>query len=209
MTEKRYEAIICDLGNVLIDFDHNIAVRKLLKYTPKKEKDIYNLFFDSPFTKLYEEGKVSSEEFFKRVKDALSLNIDYNTFFLIWNNIFFETPANIKMHDFLRSIKSRYKLVLVSNLNKTHFEFLRERMGILKEFDKLLLSYEVGARKPAPEIYKKALESVNTPISKALYIDDRKDLIEKAGKLGLKGIVFKDEASIDEIRKEIRGCQAI
>ena len=203
MIQNKYEAIICDLGNVLINFDHNIAVKKLLKHTPKKESDIYDLFFDSPLTKLYEEGKVSSGEFFKRVKESLDLNIDYDTFLAIWNDIFFETPLNIKMHDFLKRAKSRYKLVLLSNINKTHFEFIREKMGILKEFDRLVLSYEEGFRKPAPEIYKAALESVNIAYSKALYIDDREDLIEKAGKLGLKGIVFKDEASIERIKKEL------
>lgn len=203
MINKKYEAIICDLGNVLINFDHNIAVRKILKYTPKKESDIYDLFFDSPFTKLYEEGKVSSDEFFKRVKESLDLTIDYDTFLPIWNNIFFEMPLNIKIHDFLKSVKSKYKLVMLSNINKAHFEFVREKMSILKEFDKLILSYKVGFRKPAPEIYKIALDSVNIAYSKAIYIDDREDLISAAGKLGLKGIVFRDEESLEKIKKEL------
>ena len=203
MINKKYEAIICDLGNVLINFDHNIAVRKILKYTPKKESDIYDLFFDSPFTKLYEEGKVSSDEFFKRVKESLGLTIDYDTFLPIWNNIFFEMPLNIKIHDFLKSVKSKYKLVMLSNINKAHFEFVREKMSILKEFDKLILSYKVGFRKPAPEIYKIALDSVNIAYSKAIYIDDREDLISAAGKLGLKGIVFRDEESLEKIKKEL------
>jgi len=204
MINKKYEAIICDLGNVLINFDHNIAVKKLLKYTPKKESDIYDLFFDSPITELYEEGKISSDEFFKRVKDALDLTIDCDTFLPIWNDIFFEIPLNIKLHDFLKSVKSKYKLVMLSNINKTHFEFVREKMSILKEFDKLILSYEEGFRKPAPEIYKAALGSVKIAYSKAIYIDDREDLISAAGKLGLKGIVFKDEKSLEEIKKELR-----
>ncbi len=203
MVENRYEAIICDLGNVLINFDHNIAVKKLLKHTPKNKEDIYNLFFDSPFTKLYEEGKISLDEFFKRIKDALNLDIDCAHFLPIWNDIFFEIPLNIKLHDFLKSVKSKYKLVLLSNINKTHFEFVRRKMSILKEFDKLILSYEVGFRKPTPEIYKAALESVNVFVSKVLYIDDRKDLIEKAGKLGLKGVIFRNEESLEEIKKEL------
>lgn len=201
MVENKYEAIICDLGNVLINFDHRIAVKKILSLTPKK--DIYNLFFDSPFTKLYEEGKLSSDEFFRRIKKSLDLNIDYSTFLPIWNEIFFETPLNIKMHNFLRSIKSRYKLVMLSNINKTHFEFIRAKMSILDEFDRLIVSYEEGVRKPHPEIYKRALQSVNTLPSKTLYIDDREDLVSAAGKLGIKGIVFKGEVSIEQIKKEL------
>ncbi|MFC1624429.1 HAD family hydrolase [Candidatus Omnitrophota bacterium] len=205
MIENKYNAIICDLGNVLIDFDHNIAAKKIMACTPKKEKDIYDLFFDSPITKLYEEGKISPDEFFRKVKDSLKLDMDYNNFLPIWNEIFFETPINIKMHNFLKRVKARYKLIMLSNLNKTHFEFLNKKMGIFGEFDRLILSYEVGFRKPAPQIYKAAMDSVKTVPSRAFYIDDRRDLIEAASKLGIKGIAFDGEQAFEEIVKELEG----
>ena len=62
----------------------------------------------------------------------------------------------------------------------------------------------MGFRKPAPEIYKMALESTNTIPSRILYIDDRQDLIEAASRLGIKGIVFDNERAIERIVKEIR-----
>ena len=203
MKKTKYDMIICDLGNVLINFDHRIAVRRILEYTPKKEDEIYELFFDSPFTGLYEEGKISSDEFFQRVKGFLELDMGRDGFFSIWNDIFFETPINIKMQNFLRSIKSRYKLIMMSNLNETHFEFLKKKMGIFSEFDKLVLSYEVGFRKPAPQIYKCALDFAQTQASRAFYIDDREDLIASAAGLGIKGIVFDGEPAFEKITKEI------
>ena len=206
MGQNRYDAIICDLGNVLIDFDHRIAVRRILEHTPKKEEDIYDLFFDSGLTELYEEGRIDPDEFFHRVKDFLKLDMERDGFFPIWNDIFFETPKNIKMQDFLREARTRYKLILVSNLNKTHFEFLKTRMDIFGEFNKLVLSYEVGHRKPDPEIYRRALESARTTASRAFYIDDRKDLIEAAAKLGIKGIVFDGAGAFEKIVKELRPC---
>lgn len=203
MKQNGYDAIICDLGNVLVNFDHRIAVRKILENTPKKEEDIYNLFFDSGLTELYEEGKITPEDFFSRVKETLELKIDYNTFMPIWNEIFFEAPLNKKMQAFLRKIKPRYKLIMLSNLNKTHFEFLNKKMDIFKEFDSLILSYEVGFRKPAPQIYNAALESVKTVPEKVFYIDDRKDLVKAASMLGIKGIVFNGESAFKEVEKEL------
>ncbi len=202
--KNRYDAIICALGNVLIDFDHRIAVRRILEHTPKKEEDIYDLFFDSGVTELYEEGRIDPDEFFRRVKDFLKLDMDRDGFFQIWNDIFFETPKNIKMQDFLREARARYKLVLVSNLNKTHFEFLKTRMDIFGEFNKQVLSYEVGHRKPDPEIYRRALESARTTASRAFYVDDRKDLVEAAAKLGIKGIVFDSDGAFEKIIKELK-----
>ena len=203
MKQNKYDVIICDLGNVLINFDHRIAVKRILEYTPKKEEEIYELFFDSPLTGLYEEGKITSDDFFRRVKGFVKLDMERDSFFSIWNDIFFETPINIKMQNFLRSIKSRYKLIMMSNLNETHFEFLKKKMGIFSEFDKLVLSYEVGFRKPAPQIYKCALDFAQTQASRAFYIDDREDLIASAAGLGIKGIVFDGEPAFEKITKEI------
>ncbi|MBU3912308.1 MAG: HAD-IA family hydrolase [Candidatus Omnitrophica bacterium] len=198
---KKYDAILCDLGNVLINFDHRIAVRKILRYTPKNEEEIYSLFFDSSFTELYEEGKIDPAEFFRRVKKTIKLDLDYDEFFLIWNDIFFETPLNKKMQDFLKKVTSVYKLVMISNLNVTHFGFLKKQMDIFKEFDSLILSYETGCRKPAPEIYRAALASVRASSDKAFYIDDRQDLIEAASGLGIKGIVFDNENAFEKIER--------
>lgn len=204
MIQKKYDAIICDLGNVLVDFDHRIAVKRILCCTPKKEEDVYNLFFDSGLTEAYEEGKIDTNEFYHRVKEFLELDMEDDEFFPVWNDIFFETGLNLKMHDFLRKIKSKYKLIMVSNLNVTHFEFLKERMnGIFSEFDRLVLSYEVGFRKPAPEIYKVALDFAKTKPSRTFYIDDRKDLVEAAAKLGIKGIVFDGNGAFERLVKEL------
>ena len=202
--QTKYDVIICDLGNVLVNFDHRIAVKKIMRYTPKAEKDIYNLFFDSGITELYEEGRISSSEFFSRVKDALELNMNGDSFFPVWNDIFFETELNLKVRDLLRKIRPRYKLVMLSNLNMTHFEFLRKTMdGVFNEFHKLVLSYEVGFRKPAPQIYKVALDFAKASPERAFYIDDRRDLVDAAAGLGIKGVVFDDERAFDRIRREL------
>ena len=203
MVKNKYDAIFCDLGNVLVNFDHRIAVKKILALTPKKEEDIYQLFFDSGITKDYEEGKITSLDFFKRVKESLGLKIDYGMFLPIWNDIFFETPLNMRFQSFLKSIKDRYKLVMISNINETHFRFLKEKMPIFQEFDKLILSYEVGFRKPSPEIYNAALMAVGAKNSDAFYIDDRLDLIEAASGLGIKGATFNGEESFKKIKSEL------
>ena len=203
MTKNKYEAIFCDLGNVLINFDHRIAVKKILTNTKKNEHDIYQLFFDSGITKDYEEGKISSSDFFKKVRDSLNLDIGNEKLLPIWNGIFFETSLNKKIQAFLAKVKEKYKLVMISNINETHWEFLKNKIPIFSKFDKLILSYEVGFRKPAIEIYNAALESVKTAPSKAFYIDDRKDLIEAASKFGIKGMSFDGEEAFRKIKAEL------
>jgi len=204
MSGYKYDAIFCDLGNVLVNFDHRIAVKRILRRAQKSEQDIYQLFFDSGLTKDYEEGKISSSDFFERIKNLLELDMDYDDFLPIWNDIFFEAPLNKKMQGVVMAIKGRYKLVMISNINETHYRFLEKKMPVFREFDKLILSYEIGFRKPAKEIYDAALKSVDTAPSRVFYIDDRQDLIDAASKFGIKGMAFNSEESFKKIVKELR-----
>jgi glucose-1-phosphatase len=211
MSSNKYDVIFCDLGNVLINFDHKIAVRKILYGTLKNEQEIHQLFFDSNLTKDYEEGKISSLDFFKKVKDSLGLDADYNksmsiwytNFLPIWNNIFFEVTLNKNMQNLIREAKGQYKLVMISNINETHFEYLKNVMPIFKEFDKFILSYQIGFRKPAKEIYDAALKSVNAEPSKVFYVDDRADLVKAALSFGINGIVLNGEEAFKKIEKEL------
>lgn len=203
MKNRKYDTIFCDLGNVLIDFDHHVAVRKVLSYTTMKEGDIYQLFFDSSITKLYEEGKIDSGEFFQMVKDSAGLNMSSKAFFPIWNNIFFETGLNKNIHNLLKRLKAGYKLIMISNINESHYKFLKKKMRIFNVFDEIVLSYEVGFRKPAYEMYKAALDASGSKFNKVFYIDDRKDLIEAAMKFGIKGVVLDGEEAFERIEKEL------
>ena len=54
--KNKIKAVIFDLGNVLVGFDHRIAVKKILRHTSKSTREIYDLFFDSPFTREFEKG---------------------------------------------------------------------------------------------------------------------------------------------------------
>ena len=65
--------ILCDLGNVLVNFDHTIAVRRILKFTNLPFDKLYQLFFDSPIIKDFEEGRLTSPQFFKKISKKLQL----------------------------------------------------------------------------------------------------------------------------------------
>ncbi|MBU2540362.1 MAG: HAD-IA family hydrolase [Candidatus Omnitrophica bacterium] len=187
----KYKLIIVDLGNVLINFNHWIAANKLLKYSSKSLDAIHTLFFDSPTLKDFEEGKMTPEDFFLAVKEDLGLDIDYERFLPIWNDIFYLTPDNLAVHKLLSTLKTQYKIVLLSNINQLHFEYLQNNFNIFDPFNRLVLSYKIGLRKPAPEIYRHALDLFSVRPEQAFYIDDRDDLIAAAKLLSIPAVVFK------------------
>ncbi len=185
------KAVIFDLGNVLIDFDHTIAAKKISMFADKTPQEIFNLFFDSGLTALFEEGKIAPLNFFSEVKKMLNLELEYNQFLPIWNEIFFLTEKNQAVYNLAKILKDHYKIALLSNINVLHFEYLKKNFSVFDVFHNIVTSFEVGYRKPDPLIYKKTLDLLKATPQNTFYTDDMAELTEKACRLGIRGFVFR------------------
>ncbi len=193
------KAVIFDLGNVLIDFDHMIAAQKLSGFTDKTGNEIFNLFFDSELTELFEEGKVSPRGFFSSVKETLKLRLDYDEFVPIWNQIFFFSEKNLMVYNLALNLKNRYKTAVLSNINILHFEYIKKAFPALGAFQ-IITSFELGFRKPKAEIYHKSLELLGVSPGDCFYTDDRPEFVESARGLGIKAAIFKD---VEQLKKDL------
>jgi len=200
MDNSSIKAIVFDLGRVLVDFDHWISAKRLKDFCDSSEEEIYQLFFDSELTCLFEEGKISPLEFFDEVKKILKLKIDYPQFLPIWNEIFFFNPQNQAVYNLAKKLKSNYPVCLASNINVLHFEYLKNKFSIFDIFDKIFLSYEIKARKPSLLMYRTILESLSLSPQEVFYTDDRPPLVESAQKLGIKSFVF---LGVDKLKKDL------
>lgn len=196
---------LCDLGNVLVNFDHRLAVRRILPFTQMTFREVYELFFDSPLVKDYEEGRVSSRRFFEGVKELLGLRgISYKTFVALWSEIFFDNKEIVGL---LKELRRDYRLHMISNINELHYSYIKKFFPkSLAVFDKLILSYEVGERKPHPKIYRAAVEGHGYRAEDALYVDDREDLIQAAAQMGIQGIIFK---GTDHLRAQLKAMKVL
>ncbi len=194
------KAIIFDLGNVLVDFDHNIAAKKISLLCGRSPKEIFDFFFDSELTGIFEEGKIAPEEFFSKVKDEFNLKLAYNEFLPIWNDIFFLSDKNRAVYSLIKNLKPGYKIALLSNINILHFTYLKDNFFVFDVFHKLFLSFELKLKKPDPLIYKKAVDILGVPAQEAFYTDDRQDLVEEARRLGIRGFTFK---GIEQLNKDL------
>jgi len=88
-----------------------------------------------------------------------------------------------------------YKIAVLSDQWPVSKEALMPKK-LYKEFDEVVVSCDVGARKPNPEIYKILLKKLNLPAKKCLFIDNQKWNLVPAKKLGFKIILFKDNKQL-------------
>ncbi len=202
MGNHNIKAVIFDLGNVLIDFDHMIAAKRISKFTDKTPQEIFNLFFDSELTALFEEGKITALNFFSEVKKILNSKLDYAEFLPIWNEIFFLSERNQAVYNLAKILKNHYKIALLSNINILHFDYLKKNFSVFDAFHHIITSFESGTRKPDPLIYKKTLDLLEAAPQDTFYTDDRAEFIEKARNLGIRGFVFRDA---EQLKRDFSG----
>jgi HAD superfamily hydrolase (TIGR01509 family) len=195
---RSIRAVIFDLGNVLIDVDHKISARRISRFTDKTPQEIFDFFFDSELTGLFEEGKISGEDFFLKIKETLKAEIGYAEFLPIWNEIFFLHEDNRAVYNLAKDLKNQYRLALLSNTNILHFDYLKKNFPIFDPFDHLIVSFEVGFRKPHHRIYHQALELLGVMPEETFYTDDRRELIQAANSLGISGFVFEGAKRLEK-----------
>ncbi|MFN2507576.1 MAG: HAD-IA family hydrolase [Chthoniobacterales bacterium] len=73
--------------------------------------------------------------------------------------------------DVLRTLHPRFNLSVISNFDG-RLRMILEQLGISKFFAQLVISSEIGADKPDPLIFQRALELAGVSASEALYVGD-------------------------------------
>ena len=200
-----HKVILFDLGSVIINFDMNISSAKMAALSGRPQSEVFSLFFDSEISGLHESGALSGLEFYRKIKDALTLTLSFEEFKEIWNNIFWENAPVCRL---VRALHKKYRVLLLSNVGQLHYEYIDSTFPIMREFDEKIASYKVGVRKPDARIYRLAIEISGARPDQIIYIDDRKELVDAALKLGISAIWYN---GIDDLVDDLveRGVKAI
>ena len=185
---RQYSAIVFDLGNVLIPFDYKIAIDKLNKIADglgnrfiEFYKSNYHLHRD------FERGLITESDFLKTMLKAAENKIDEETLKKYYADIF---SVNEDVVSLLPTLKEKYKLFLLSNTNSIHQKYGWQKYEFLTYFDEMILSHEVGSVKPEEKIYREVEKASGLPSEEHFYIDDIKEYVDAAIKLGWDSVQF-------------------
>jgi putative hydrolase of the HAD superfamily len=189
-----HKAIIFDLGRVLIDFDFKRGYQALEGMCPYRAAEIPGRLATCDLVERFETGLIEPRDFVAEMSAVLDLKIDYDRFCRIWSSIFTGTlvPENL-----LAGLAARYRLMLLSNTNAIHFEGLRASHPMLRHFHDLVLSYEVKAMKPRPEIFQAAIARAGCRAEECFYTDDVAAFVTAARNLGIDAVQFESAAQLE------------
>ncbi len=196
------EVVLLDLGNVLVHFSHLPIAQafsrcaSVERYRDPQEVIHYLFKGPEPAEDPFDEGRISPHEFYGRISLEMGLKISFGEFSLIWNSIFTERPGASEL---VASLKGRVGLHLLSNTNVLHFEHCLRQFPWLHLFDSWFLSYELGRKKPHPDVYRKVVEALDCSPERIVYFDDIEENLRPASSLGMKTVRVDPERSLEEL----------
>ena len=200
MAQAKFRAIIFDIGRVLIRVDVSRAMDGLASGLSLTPKELWSAIEKDPHWLDWQEGRISPRDWHLHITKRLGASLTFDQFTEVWNRAL--DPNPIHSEAFLEKLSKNYRLALLSNTDPIHMSNEEARFPFFRFFPMRIYSYRVGASKPNPVIYRKALQACKVRAGEAVYIDDVAAYAEAAQRLGMSGIVFQSPAQLQsDLRK--------
>lgn len=194
---------VFDLGNVFVSVEPERAISELMAFDLEIDAPSFlEKLSKSEASIQFQMGRITPKEFYRSIIAHLGEHIPFDTFRAIYQNIF--DPIQ-PMIDLLPRLSKAYTLVLLSNTDVLHIEYIDREYGFFHYFHHLLFSYEVQLVKPDPAIYQKALQLAGSKSGEAVYIDDKLENVMAAQDMGMAGIHFKNMRVFQEDWQKVVG----
>lgn len=160
--------LLFDIGKVLLDFDFQSSLSKLLPADHADPASSMAKLLDRKDE--FETGRIPLGDYTAWAIETLGTNATPEEFHHAWRNIF--TP-NLPMWQTARRLAATgHRLILFSNTNSIHCPWIFAAFPEFSLFHGSILSYEVDSIKPHPEIYHHAIDKYHLIPENTLYIDD-------------------------------------
>lgn len=194
---ENVEAIIFDLGGVILNIDYNLTSKAFIELGLENFDEIYA---QAAQTKLFDDietGKISGSYFINQLLPFLPKNTSPNKVVFAWNAMILDFPKH--RLEFLLKLKNKYKIYLLSNTNEIHLDAVNRSLSKASDlklndyFTKVYLSHEIKMRKPHGEIFDFVCKENNLLPQKTLFIDDTIRHIEGAKSIGINAHLLLNE----------------
>jgi len=183
------KTVIFDFGKVISFFDHRLASRRLAAWTDLPEPDLHAYLFGGALEDDYESGRLSTDAFLAKVHADCRLRCTTDELAQAYSDIFW---PNEDVCALLPRLKRDHRLLLLSNTNDLHARwFLPQYRAEFRSFDALVLSHEVGHRKPKREVFEHCQRLAGCAPDECLFIDDLPANVEGARAFGWQGLVYR------------------
>ncbi len=190
--------IIFDFGGVLGSEAHawETNFREILDLTGLTPKEIHKILSNHwPNLKT---GKEKVAIFWKDVYKQSKNKITKGKLEKIYNS---QISINKPVLNLAKQLKDRgFNLVILANASKEWINIKIKKFHLNKIFTKIYSSSSLGFGKPKPEAFTYVLNDLKVKAADVVFIDNQKNNIKTAKKLGIRSILFKN---LKQLKKDL------
>ena len=200
--------IIFDVGSVLLDWNMDQVLLNYFNNENTKEK-VKQEIFEHPSWIEMDRGIQDENSILESFscRTGLTMNEIHNLMDHVRMS-FYEMPIGLDLLNWV--VDEGHDVYCLSNMSKTNFLFLAKKFKFYGVFQNTIISGCVKKVKPEIEIYKYAVNSFGIIPDETLFIDDRVENIEAASKVGIHGIVYRDnDLCVREIKEWITNKELV
>ncbi|MDH3714451.1 MAG: HAD family phosphatase [Gammaproteobacteria bacterium] len=193
-----YDAILFDLGNVLIEWDPRHLYRKLFDGDETSMEHFLATVCTAEWNRQMDAGKPFAEA----VAELQQVHPDQSALIAAWHLRWDETlggaiEGSVQILAELR--KRGHRLYALTNWSAETFPVARRRFDFLSWFEAIVVSGEVGMSKPDPDIFELALERFRLTPARTLFIDDSEVNVATAQRLGVHAVHFQNAHQLQAV----------
>jgi HAD superfamily hydrolase (TIGR01509 family) len=183
----------------VIDFDFDRGMERMVGSCGLPAERFKEIVFAKDWIRPYERGEISTEAYHRYLCESGQLRMELAEFHQSWSAVFL--PELLVPEALLAHLAKRYPLILVSNTNASHVDYIARHYNVFPYFDARIFSHVVGALKPDPAIYEAAIAASGRPAEALFFIDDREENVRGAESMGIRAHQF---TSLPNLLKTLR-----
>ncbi len=204
MINNSKEAIIFDLGGVLLNLDYDLTEKAFISLGMTNFGESYSQLQQTHLFDRFERGEVSSFHFINQLLDRLPLGATANQVVHAWDAMILDFP--LKRLQFLEELSKKYRLFLLSNTNDLHIDAVRRSLekavghrNLEQYFEKTYFSSAIGMRKPDSNIFEFVCSENKLDPAKTIFIDDSPQHVEGAKLAGIEAILLEKNQEVSSL----------
>ena len=192
---SRIEAILFDLGNVVLEVDFRRTFRHWADSAEVPESVFYERWSEDEAYRAHETGALDFDAYVAALTDRLGVSMSPDAWLAGWNAVFVEPYPGVQAA--LRELSAILPLYAFTNTNPTHEATWRARYGNdLGHCEDIFVSSSMGLRTPEPAAFEWVTAAMGLAPERILFLDDIPENVAGAEQAGLTTVRTHGESEV-------------
>jgi putative hydrolase of the HAD superfamily len=189
------QALLFDLGGVLVDIDFSRALANWASFSPLPINDLRRAFkFDHQYER-HERGEIDATEYFDHIKSTLQLTASTEEVEFGWNSIFVGEIAATR--ELVEAARQSLPCFAFTNTNVSHMARWSQLFPkVVGAFDHIFASHEIGLRKPERAAFEHICQATSLEPHKIIFFDDLQDNVHAASVAGFRSVLVRSPGDV-------------